>query len=60
MCNLCKQLRPTGGKYKGGGGKQSQVHGEDEHCLHDYFVICKQHFYVSSINMVTMTSKMRS
>jgi hypothetical protein len=60
MGNLWKQLRPTGGKYKGaGGGNQRQAHGEDDHCLHDDFVdCCKQHFYVASINTVTMKRKM--
>ncbi len=31
MCNVCKQLTPTEGKYKCGGGHQHYADGEDDH-----------------------------
>ncbi len=41
MCNLCKQLRPTGGKYKGCGRYQHHADGDVDWPvaipLHNYF-----------------------
>ncbi len=50
--NLCKQLMPTGGKYKHGGGHQHHADGEDGHSPAELF-------FFFEVNHISMLSELK-